>query len=173
MENTRQTKMIRLLAFIFTLIGANGIYVATTNNDPKMGMIAFAMLTVCGFAFWHLGKSKEERKEPDSFLVQLQGNRDSIRSGGWQYKDITITPETVLAQYIFTFSLITLSFKIPSRYYIIGQENTGLVNAIYTSLNLLLGWWAVPWGPIYTVQSLANNLKGGNQITVESVLNAA
>jgi hypothetical protein len=174
MENTRQTKLIRVLAFIFTVIGANGIYMSISNNNTKLGIISFAILTVCGFSFWYLGKSREDRKEPDAFLVQLLANRESIVTGGWKYKDkLVIEPETVLTQYIFTFSLITLSFKMPSRFYIAGQENTGLVNFVYTSLNLLLGWWGIPWGPIYTIQSLVNNLKGGNQITVESVLKSA
>jgi hypothetical protein len=120
-----------------------------------------------------LGKSKEERKEPDAFLVQLLENKERITSGGWKYKDFLIRPETVLTQYVFTFSLITLSFRVPSRFYIIGQENTGFVNLIYTSLNLLLGWWGIPMGPIFTIQSLYTNLKGGNRVTVESILNVA
>jgi hypothetical protein len=173
MENSRQTKMIRFLAFIFTLIGANGIYMSITNNNERLGLISFAILIVCGFAFWYLGKSKEARKEPDAFLVQLQENRESIANGGWKYKDFLVKPETVLTQYVFTFSLITLSFKVPSRFYIIGQENTRFVNLIYTSLNLLMGWWGIPMGPIFTVQSLHTNLKGGNRITVESILNIA
>ncbi|MDZ5602877.1 J domain-containing protein [Pseudomonas sp. RP23018S] len=32
----------------------------------------------------------------------------------------------------------------------------------------LLGWWSVPWGPIYTVQALVINLLGGTQPPLEN-----
>jgi len=28
---------------------------------------------------------------------------------------------------------------------------------------LLLGWWGIPWGPIYSVQAIFSNLFGGEQ----------
>ena len=37
----------------------------------------------------------------------------------------------------------------------------------FTLLSLLLGWWGIPWGPIYTIQSLWVNLKGGRDVTQE------
>jgi hypothetical protein len=27
----------------------------------------------------------------------------------------------------------------------------------------VLGWWGIPWGPLYTVQSLVRNTRGGIQ----------
>lgn len=172
MENSRQTKMIRLLAFIFTLISINGLYISFSNHDTKMGIMALVMLTVCGLAFWHLGKSKLERGEPDAFLAKIKENEKYILLGGWEYNGNKITKETELTQFIFTFSLVTISFKIPSRFYVVDQENTFLVNFLYTSMNIILGWWAIPMGPIYTAQSLFTNLNGGNKISVESLLNA-
>ena len=173
MENSRQTKMIRLLAFIFTLIGAVGTYNAAISNNERDVLISFAILIVCGFTFLYLGKSKKDRKEPDAFLVELQENKERILNGGWRYKDFVLKPDTVLTQYMFTLSLITVSFKVPSRYYIVGQENTAFVNLIYTSLTFLTGWWGIPMGPIFTVQSLYTNLKGGKRIAVSSILNVA
>ena len=35
----------------------------------------------------------------------------------------------------------------------------------WTLLTLLAGWWGIPWGPIYTIQSLVVNLKGGKDVT--------
>jgi len=34
----------------------------------------------------------------------------------------------------------------------------------------VLGWWGIPWGPIYTVQVLLNNLRGGVKQTVGDLL---
>jgi hypothetical protein len=30
---------------------------------------------------------------------------------------------------------------------------------------LVAGWWGIPWGPIYTIQSVYKNSKGGIDIT--------
>ncbi|HED35087.1 MAG TPA: hypothetical protein ENJ08_12890 [Gammaproteobacteria bacterium] len=170
MSNTRQTRMIRLLTFVFTLIGVNAVYMSFMQNDFKMGVAGFSILTVCGFAFWYLGKSKEERKEPDAFLVQIAENKNNILHGGWDYRGGLITPETVITQYFFTFSLITISFKIPSRFYIVVRDKTSVINFIYSILSLILGWWAIPWGAVYTIQTLMNNSKGGNKIKVSSLV---
>ena len=37
----------------------------------------------------------------------------------------------------------------------------------YILISVLLGWWGIPWGPIWTIQSLYINLKGGKDITSE------
>jgi hypothetical protein len=33
----------------------------------------------------------------------------------------------------------------------------------WSLLTSVLGWWGVPWGPIFTVQSLVRNARGGRQ----------
>lgn len=40
---------------------------------------------------------------------------------------------------------------------------------IATLWTLLLGWWALPWGPIRTVAALWTNLRGGDRATVGEV----
>ena len=35
----------------------------------------------------------------------------------------------------------------------------------YALLSAVLGWWGIPWEPIYTVQSIASNIKGGKDVT--------
>jgi hypothetical protein len=32
-------------------------------------------------------------------------------------------------------------------------------------LSAFLGWWGIPWGPIYTIQSLSKNISGGKDVT--------
>jgi len=32
-------------------------------------------------------------------------------------------------------------------------------------LSAVLGWWGIPSGPIYSVQSIASNIKGGKDVT--------
>jgi hypothetical protein len=37
----------------------------------------------------------------------------------------------------------------------------------WTLLTLVLGWWGIPWGPIFTVQSLMRNFKGGKDLSAD------
>jgi len=39
----------------------------------------------------------------------------------------------------------------------------------FTILTMLLGWWGIPWGPIYTIGSIFRNLSGGVDVTQEVI----
>ena len=147
MANKRQTLLIRILAFIFTVVSCFVLYEKTQSQayDEMLGPIG--ILFLAGFTLWYMGRSSKNRKEPDAFIKQLQENKDKISSQGWMYGECLIKPETEITQFFFTFSLITVSFKIPSRFYIVGEENTSFINAIYSTLSFILGWWAIPVGP--------------------------
>lgn len=69
-------------------------------------------------------------------------------------------------------SVILITFKRPSAVYFIPAGEGTLGKSIsYTLISALLGWWGFPWGPIYTIGALFNNLKGGRDVTLE-VMNA-
>ena len=63
-------------------------------------------------------------------------------------------------------SIVILTFKRQSSvYYIRPGESTILKSLPFNLISLIAGWWGFPWGPIYTIDSLLVNLKGGNQVT--------
>ncbi|GHT34901.1 hypothetical protein FACS189434_11860 [Bacteroidia bacterium] len=67
-------------------------------------------------------------------------------------------------------SIIIMTFKRSSDVYFIRAGESGIKHSIgFTILTLLLGWWGVPWGPIYTIGSLFTNLKGGKDVTQEII----
>lgn len=69
-------------------------------------------------------------------------------------------------------SLLIITFKRPSGiYYVRPGEGTFGKSALFTVITLLLGWWGIPWGPIYSIASLVTNLGGGKDVTME-VMNA-
>lgn len=69
-------------------------------------------------------------------------------------------------------SLLIITFKQPSGvYYVRPGEGTFGKSVGFTIITLFLGWWGFPWGPIYSVTSLVNNLGGGKDVTWE-VMNA-
>jgi hypothetical protein len=76
-----------------------------------------------------------------------------------------------LVLYSYCISVIVLTIKRPSDVYLVkagqGRIATGLG---FTLLTVFLGWWGIPWGPIYSIECLYRNLRGGADVTDE-VLN--
>lgn len=74
----------------------------------------------------------------------------------------------VLFQYCI--SIVILTFKRSSDiYFLRSGENAVGKGLPFTLLSIVAGWWGIPWGPIYTVQSLVTNFKGGKDVTKEVV----
>jgi len=70
----------------------------------------------------------------------------------------------VLFQYCV--SVIILTFKRPSGIYFVraGESAVGK-GLIFSLISFLFGWWGIPWGPIYTIQALIVNFRGGREVT--------
>ena len=66
-------------------------------------------------------------------------------------------------------SIVLVTFKRSSDIYFIGPTRKALAPRIgYSVLSLCLGWWGIPWGPVYTMQALWNNVvAGGIDLTPE------
>ncbi len=72
--------------------------------------------------------------------------------------------------YQYCISLLVVTFKRFSNIYFVRAGESALGKVLgYTAISLLLGWWGIPWGPIYTIQSLLTNLRGGKNLTQEVV----
>ena len=70
----------------------------------------------------------------------------------------------------YCFSIIVMTFKRGSDiYFIRAGESTFKYSIGYTLLTFIVGWWGIPWGPIYTIGSIFTNLTGGKNITAEVV----
>jgi hypothetical protein len=76
----------------------------------------------------------------------------------------------VLFQYCI--SVIPITFRRSSDIYFIPQGKNAVVEGLpFTLLSLVAGWWGIPWGPIYTIQSIYNNSRGGKDVT-QAVVNS-
>jgi hypothetical protein len=65
-------------------------------------------------------------------------------------------------------ALVFLTLRRPSRLYPYRPGWAGWRRGIpYTLVTLLLGWWSIPWGPIYTPLVLWTNLSGGRLVTAQ------
>jgi hypothetical protein len=66
----------------------------------------------------------------------------------------------------YAISIIVLSFRRPSAVYFIRSGESTLAKSIgFTILTLLVGWWGIPFGPIFTIQALVTNSRGGKDVT--------
>jgi hypothetical protein len=73
-----------------------------------------------------------------------------------------------LVCYQYCISIVVMTFRRSSDvYYIPAGENAVAKGLPWTLLSLVAGWWGIPWGPIFTVQSLVTNFKGGKDITAD------
>jgi hypothetical protein len=72
--------------------------------------------------------------------------------------------------YQYCVSLLVVSFKRSSDVYFV-TANRPFTGAPlrYSLLSFIAGWWGVPWGPIWTIQSLWINLSGGRDVTAHVV----
>jgi hypothetical protein len=74
----------------------------------------------------------------------------------------------VIFQYCF--SIVIMTFRRSSDiYFIRAGESIFKYSIGYTLLTFIVGWWGIPWGPIYTIGSIFTNLRGGKDITQEVI----
>jgi hypothetical protein len=70
--------------------------------------------------------------------------------------------------YQYAISVLVMSFRRSSDVYFIPAGESAITKGLPWSLiSLVAGWWGIPWGPIFTIQSLVTNFKGGKDVTAE------
>lgn len=80
--------------------------------------------------------------------------REMVQQGG----------KFVVFPYTVSFILMTLK-RSSDIYFIKADENTFKYSYGYVLLNIIVGWWGIPWGPIYTIGSAYHHIVGGKDLT--------
>jgi hypothetical protein len=63
-------------------------------------------------------------------------------------------------------SVFVMTFKRSSDIYFIRSGESTIKHSIgFTILTFFIGWWGIPWGPIYSIGALVTNFSGGKDIT--------
>jgi hypothetical protein len=71
-----------------------------------------------------------------------------------------------LVFYQYAISILVMSFRRSSDIYFVRAGESAVSKGLpWTLLSLVGGWWGIPWGPIFTIQSLFTNLRGGKDVT--------
>ncbi|MFO0757544.1 MAG: hypothetical protein U0359_13695 [Byssovorax sp.] len=72
--------------------------------------------------------------------------------------------------YQYCISIFVMTFKRPSDIYFVRAGESAVGKGIgFSAISFLLGWWGIPWGPIYTIGSFITNFGGGKDVTHEVV----
>jgi hypothetical protein len=91
---------------------------------------------------------------------------EEVKSGFQLQQEIQQGAKFVMYQYCI--SIVIISFQRSSDvYYIRPGESAILKGLPFTLLSLVLGWWGIPWGPIYTIMDTVLNFSGGKDVTKE------
>lgn len=70
--------------------------------------------------------------------------------------------------YPYAISIVIMSFRNNSDIHFVRPGESSTTPGIkYMALSALLGWWGIPWGPIYTIGSIYHIAKGGKDVTAE------
>ncbi len=162
---SRVVYLLPVLGALFLL----GFVVNITKGEATMAdsIIQFAVagLSFAGFAFFQ----NKDRAQRD-FATYVTANVDSIRSGTANYKGQPLSYATRLRVYHTALSFLIVSFKLPSGIVVVGGPSARRTHAACSLVSLLLGWWGLPWGPIFTVQVLINNLRGHREFTMAELI---
>ncbi|HYC72935.1 MAG TPA: hypothetical protein VEB66_17115 [Opitutaceae bacterium] len=71
-----------------------------------------------------------------------------------------------LVMFTYCVSLIVVTLKRPTAIHLVKPGQSAAARSLpYTLLSLVTGWWGFPWGPVYTIQTLYQNLRGGFDVT--------
>ena len=91
---------------------------------------------------------------------------EEIQTGTHLQMEIQKGARFVVYQYCI--SLLVITFKRFSNISFIKSDDNAVVKGLpFSLLSLVMGWWGIPWGPIYTIQGLWINFSGGKDVTKE------
>lgn len=122
----------------------------------------------CFIASWWLMRGHARYQA--NFLNWLVENRDAIKAGTARYNGMFIVEQTEVTQFQLAISALVISLKAPSRFYVVGDEETVLPCLVLTAVSLVVGWWGLPYGPIYTIRVVSSNLRGGERRRVGDLI---
>jgi len=92
---------------------------------------------------------------------------ENLQPADWA-KEIQAGARFVFYEYCISFVIV--SVRRPSDIFFLRPGDIGIVRGLpYVLISLLLGWWGVPWGLVYTSLTLLTNLSGGCDVTDQVV----
>ena len=155
--------LIKIFLYLFLAGAVFNLF----NGDYPNAIAGLGVAMFFGSIYFFFLKEENQSIE---FLAWLHDHQDILKTGQALYDHKPISIGTEVTRFQACVSLIVVSSKCPSRFFIRGYDNIFGIGAIYSLVTLVLGWWGIPWGPVYTVQVLYHNIRGGLKTTVAQLI---
>jgi len=152
--------IIALVLCILFLVGAIHNLVIGSYDEAAAG-IAIALALNGLFMF-----SRYQEKQTANFMAWLHANKEQLKNDSrliLTWNGIPLKYDSYVTQYHLCVSFVIITFREPTNIMLEESSNRFLVNIVACILTFIFGWWGIPWGPIYTVQALLRNFRGGTQ----------
>src|SRR5262245_36721027 len=148
-------------------LGGQEEFMDEAKKCPVCGLINphSALRCDCGFDF-RSGALRESYLDPHRTIRLPGGAAHGISNLSREQLMSDVQHGGRFVVYQYCFSVIVLTFKRPSDvYYIAPQRSAFLTGLRFSLVSLILGWWGISWGPIWTVSTIAKNCMGGVDVT--------
>lgn len=154
----------KALALLF-LAGAvaNLVTAEYAESLAGFGIAAFLGLTA-------LYTDKGYRDSVAFSRILLQNAPRLAKEGSLILPDRVIKGDMALIRFEIVASFIFFTDTAHSAWLPEDREGIGLHRLFCTLATFLLGWWALPRGPLVTVRALHRNLRGGTKRTIRELL---
>jgi len=143
---------------------AGSIFLGEADGaKTKFPTVALGLLVAAGFFL--------VANVPGPRTQMRLGNGETLTVVGLAERDLEQLPELLakggrMVMYQWCLSIVVLTFKRPSEIYFLRPGENAVARGLHCSfVTLFLGWWGIPWGPIYTLQSFWVNMTGGRDIS--------
>jgi len=68
----------------------------------------------------------------------------------------------------YTISIGVATFKRASSIYLVRSGERSIKHSYkHVLTNAVVGWWGIPWGPIYTINCMYHQFSGGRDVTYD------
>lgn len=111
-----------------------------------------------------------EEKVEEPFLTWVLMNQQAIKDGSAVYEGERVTLSSEGVRFETCVSVLIMTMRKKSPMLLAGSSQAKQCQVASTLLSLLVGWWGVPFGIIFTPFVVANNLWGGDKTTVTEIL---
>lgn len=155
-----QGLFVLALPGVMGVFGVYGVYDSLRMHDYHNAWVVSVLTVIfwCPLVLVILAEINQRK-----FIRWLEANLDTLAAGEAIFRGVKVSAHTEVVTFDLAFSVVVASFRIPSQMFIVGQHRLWLWRPLYSLGSFIFGWWGIPYGPIYTVQSLHSNLKSANR----------
>jgi hypothetical protein len=139
------------------------------GEDRGWFSVAILVLAVPGAFVFPLAVWQHVARE--RFFTWLASQWENLESGAVHPDGYTVTFDTPLVQYKMVVSALLASVTVPSKPYMQQHRSAGVVQASFTILTFLFGWWFLGLeGVANTVEAIYGNLRSSHTFTIRELI---